>query len=203
MLGVAIGGAAFVTAAVAFGMKRARPLTTSATSALPLARLKAESSAVLICDIQEKFRAAIHKFPAVVDGCKRMGEAAKLLGMPTIVTEQYPKGLGHTVEEVDLSKAAVCAAKTDFSMIVPEVSAKLTELKVTDAVIVGLEAHVCVQQTTFDLLTMGCNVHLCVDAISSQSPKSQGYGDCKPGSQIGPGAVELGGGRPGFGLDQL
>ena len=96
-----------------------------------------------------------------------MVRAANELGVAVIATEQYPKGLGHTVAEIDLSNA-LTVAKTDFSMIVPEVSAKLAELQVSDAVIVGLEAHVCVQQTTLDLLAMDVNVHLCVDAISSQ-----------------------------------
>ena len=96
-----------------------------------------------------------------------MVRAANELGVAVIVTEQYPKGLGHTVAELDLS-GALCVPKTDFSMIVPDVSARLSELQVSDAVIVGLEAHVCVQQTTLDLLAMDVNVHLCVDAISSQ-----------------------------------
>ena len=96
-----------------------------------------------------------------------MVRAANELGVAVIATEQYPKGLGHTVAEIDLSNA-LTVAKTDFSMIVPEVSAKLAELQVSDAVIVGLEAHVCVHQTTLDLLAMDVNVHLCVDAISSQ-----------------------------------
>ena len=51
-----------------------------------------------------------------------------MLLVPTFATEQYPKGLGHTVEEVDVSKAVAVVAKTDFSMIVPDVSAKLAEL---------------------------------------------------------------------------
>ena len=55
-------------------------------------------------------------------------------------------------------------------------SAKLDELKPTDAVIFGLEAHVCVQQTTLDLLEQGFNVHLCVDAISSQSTTDRSCG---------------------------
>lgn len=135
-----------------------------------------ETTCLLLCDVQEKFRSAIYKFGTVVTGAQRMVRAANELSVPYIVTEQYPKGLGHTVEEIDVSKAAAVVAKTDFSMIVPEVSAKLTELKAKDAIIVGLEAHVCVQQTTLDLLDMGYNVHLCVDAISSQSTTDRACG---------------------------
>ena len=140
-----------------------------------LGRLRPATTCLLICDVQEKFRAGIYKFATVVTGAQRLTRVAKELSVPVIVTEQYPKGLGHTVEELDVSSASVYA-KTDFSMIVPEVSAKMSELKVTDAVLVGLEAHVCIQQTTLDLLEAGINVHLCVDAISSQSPTDRACG---------------------------
>ena len=142
---------------------------------LKLGRLEPQTTAILLCDVQEKFRAAIYKFGSVVTGAQRMTRAAKELSIPVIATEQYPKGLGHTVEEIDLTHATV-VAKTDFSMFVPEVSAKLQELKITDAVIIGIEAHVCVQQTTLDLLAAGANVHLCVDAVSSSDATNRACG---------------------------
>ena len=78
--------------------------------------------------MQEKFRAGIHKFATVVTGCQRMVRAAQELKIPVIATEQYPKGLGHTVEEIDTShELTTVVAKTDFSMIVPEVVAKLED----------------------------------------------------------------------------
>ena len=51
-------------------------------------------------DVQERFAPVIHKFSAVVNGAMRMVETARLLGIPVIVTEQYPKGLGHTVSDL-------------------------------------------------------------------------------------------------------
>ena len=127
--------------------------------------------------MQETFRAGIHKFATVVTGCQRMVRAAQELKIPVIATEQYPKGLGHTVEEIDTShELTTVVAKTDFSMIVPEVVAKLDGLNRTDAVILGLEAHVCVQQSTLDLINMGYNVHLCVDAVSSQTTTDRSCG---------------------------
>jgi len=137
-----------------------------------LCRLQPDKCVLLVCDIQERFRPAIHSFANVITGAQRMMGTAKELQMPVIVTEQYPKGLLHTVEELDLSWAKESGGvfeKTMFSMITPEVQAKLDALSFTDAIIIGLETHVCVQQTTLDLLsTCSCNVHLCVDAISSQ-----------------------------------
>jgi len=67
---------------------------------------------------------------------------------------------------------------------VQDVSEKLVELRVKDAVIVGLEAHVCVQQTTLDLLELGINAHLCVDAISSQSPTDRSCGLHRAGAPM-------------------
>jgi len=138
-------------------------------------RLQPGSTIFMLCDVQEKFRAGIHKFATVVTGSQRMMRAANELSIPVVVTEQYPKGLGNTVAEIDTSTATV-VAKTDFSMVVPEVQAKLDELKCTDAVIFGLEAHVCVQQTALDLIERGMNVHLCVDAVSSQSTTDRSCG---------------------------
>jgi len=140
-----------------------------------LARLKPESTIFLVCDVQEKFRAAIHKFATVVTGSQRMIRTAKELSIPVIVTEQYPKGLGKTVSDIDVSECTV-VEKTDFTMIVPEVKAIFDDKKPTDAVIVGLEAHVCVQQTTLDLIAAGVNVHLCVDAVSSQTTTDRSCG---------------------------
>ena len=62
-------------------------------------------------------------------------------------------------------------------MVVPDVKQRLGELSgVTDAVICGIEAHVCVQQTALDLLEMGLNVHLCVDAVSSSAVTERSCG---------------------------
>lgn len=140
-----------------------------------LCRMRPDSCVFMLCDVQEKFAAVIHKFATVVSGSQRMVGASKELGVPLIVTEQYPKGLGHTVADIDVSAATV-VAKTDFSMVVPEVKEKLESLSARDAVIFGLEAHVCVQQTTLDLIDLGYNVHLCVDAISSQSVTDRSCG---------------------------
>ena len=141
-----------------------------------MARLTPDKCVFLVCDVQERFRGAIHNFPAVVAGSQRMLKAAIELKIPTIVTEQYPKGLGKTVEELDVSRAEVFE-KTTFTMLCPAVAARLAEHKqVTDFVLVGIEAHVCVQQTTLDLLEQGFNVHLCVDALSSSTPVDRACG---------------------------
>mmetsp|Transcript_49504 Transcript_49504/g.95605 ORF Transcript_49504/g.95605 Transcript_49504/m.95605 type:complete len:199 (+) Transcript_49504:50-646(+) len=144
-----------------------------------LGRLNPESCVFFICDIQERFRPGIHKFATVVQGAQRLIRVANALEIAFMVTEQYPKGLGNTVSEIDISSANCVVEKTDFSMMVNGIATKLQELRglgVTDVVIVGLEAHVCVQQTTLDLLASGYQVHLCVDAVSSQSTLDRACG---------------------------
>ena len=148
----------------------------------PIVRLRPETTLFLLCDVQERFRAGIHKMPSVIGGSKRMAAAAQELKIPLVVTEQYPKGLGHTVEELAAATAYAAESgggvfeKTLFSMCTPEVKATLGKLEYTDAVIFGIEAHVCVQQTTLDLLEEGKNVHLCVDALSSSQPVDRACG---------------------------
>lgn len=147
--------------------------------AKPLARLTPNKCIFLICDVQERFRTAIHGFNNVVVGSRRMLAASKELKIPTIVTEQYPKGLLKTVEELDLTGENAHAEvfeKTCFTMLCPDVKERLAALDFTDVIIMGIEAHVCVQQTTLDLIEQGRNVHLCVDAVSSSTPTDRACG---------------------------
>ena len=142
-----------------------------------IVRLKPERCVFLLCDVQERFRGLITKFDAVVTGAQRMLGACNELRIPVLVTEQYPKALGHTVAELDVSgEGTRVFEKVRFSMLSDDVSAALADRPFDDAIIVGLEAHVCVQQTTLDLLGMGKRVHLCVDAISSQTAVDRAAG---------------------------
>ncbi|KAG8782032.1 hypothetical protein FRC15_007662 [Serendipita sp. 397] len=114
---------------------------------------------------------AIYGFPALVQTSKRMIEFARLLKVPVIATEQNPRALGSTVEELDLGKLGDLHAgtfpKTKFSMVIPEVQSKLQELGTQSVVIFGIESHVCVFQTVLELLEAGYSVHVVADAVSS------------------------------------
>ena len=96
-------------------------------------------------------------------------QAAKILQIPILATEQYPKGLGKTVPELELEKFGVTAhPKTCFSMAaVPEI---MSELRTRDSVILcGIEAHACIYHTTLDLIETGkFDVHVVVDCCSSR-----------------------------------
>merc|ERR1719408_853346 len=98
--------------------------------------------------------------PRVITTAKTMTQCADVFEIPLVVTEQYPKALLHTVEELDISKAKVFE-KTRFSMCTEEVLAHLGSLSSRkSAVIFGVETHVCVQQTVLDLLENGYTVHV-------------------------------------------
>ncbi|PSC73207.1 Isochorismatase domain-containing 2 [Micractinium conductrix] len=134
-------------------------------------RLPPDETALLVCDVQERFRPVISGFPAVVDTSRRMLRAASALQLPVIVTEQYPKALGNTVEELQphIPPGSPVVAKTLFSMCTDEVNAALEGLPaVKKVLIVGIETHVCVLQTCLDLLERGYEVHIVVDGVSSQ-----------------------------------
>lgn len=145
-------------------------------SAAKLLRLLPSESALLVCDMQEKFRNHIQYFPQVVEVTRRLIEAAKLLEMKIVATEQNPSGLGHTVTELDLQKHKVPVfTKTKFSMCGPSLRNELgTGIK--SVLICGIEAHVCVYHTAIDFQEQGFNVHVIVDGSSSRSMVDRIYG---------------------------
>ncbi|CAJ1374809.1 unnamed protein product [Effrenium voratum] len=135
----------------------------------PEGRLAAASTVFLLCDVQEIFRDVIDRMGQVIAAAKTMVDASNVLAIPVIVSEQYPKALGHTVPEVDVSQAKVFE-KTKFSMCTEEFVQHLAVLDRKAAVIFGVETHVCVQQTALDLLSKGIQVHVLADGCSSQRP---------------------------------
>mmetsp|Transcript_56876 Transcript_56876/g.165154 ORF Transcript_56876/g.165154 Transcript_56876/m.165154 type:complete len:221 (-) Transcript_56876:107-769(-) len=130
-------------------------------------RLKPEAAVFLLCDVQEKFRGIIDRMPHVIATAQAMLKCADKMGIPVVVTEQYPKFFQATVAELDVSKATVFA-KTRFSMCTDEVVACLRAHGRRSVVLFGVEAHVCVQQTALDLLELGYEVHVVADGVSSQ-----------------------------------
>lgn len=134
--------------------------------------MRLSETAFFLCDLQEKFRPAIKHFDDILDVSKRLVAGSKLMSIPLVVTEQYPKGLGKTVSELDVSHAAGVFEKTKFSMVLPAVETLLKTLcngHVKHIVLFGVETHVCIQQTVIDFLERGYEVHVVADATSSRS----------------------------------
>ncbi|KAJ5498625.1 hypothetical protein N7453_007676 [Penicillium expansum] len=148
-------------------------LTMQVTNIIP------GNPALFICDIQEKFR-AIYEFPKLVSTTEKMLRAASTLQMPVYITTQNRAKLGNTVQELQqhLNGPHILADvdKTLFSMITPEIEKLLPTPDSTplDVIIVGIETHICVTQTTLDLLERGHRVYILVDGVSSMNPEERG-----------------------------
>jgi nicotinamidase-related amidase len=138
--------------------------------------LDAGQAALVIIDMQEAFRTAIGDFASVAARIAKVAQAAELLNVPIILTEQYPRGLGHTAEEIKsaLPPAPVIIEKTAFSSC--GARAFEVELERTGArqlLVCGIEAHICVNQTTHDLLARGFQVHLLADCITARTEENK------------------------------
>uniref|UniRef100_A0AC35U8A5 Isochorismatase domain-containing protein n=1 Tax=Rhabditophanes sp. KR3021 TaxID=114890 RepID=A0AC35U8A5_9BILA len=138
-------------------------------------RVTITKAALLVCDIQQKFGPSIFSFDAIVEVTKRLIQVANILEMKIVATEQYPKGLGHTVEELKSQMANIpIFEKKVFSMCIPEVENALPSDN--EAIILcGIEAHACILQTALDFLSKGKDVYVIVDAVSSRSNIDRKY----------------------------
>jgi nicotinamidase-related amidase len=125
--------------------------------------LNRERAALVVVDVQEGFR-PYASFAGVADACAKLVHAARILDVPRVVSEQYPKGLGHTATEVGLEDE-VAIEKSVFSAA----RADGFDLGGRDqAIVCGIETHVCVSQTVHDLLGQGVEVHVPADAVGSR-----------------------------------
>ena len=137
----------------------------------PATDLLARSDSVLVVvDVQERINAVMAD-QAHLARIAALVEACTLLGVPVVATEQYPKGLGPTVTELSGLLPAPPLVKDTFSCArEPAVRAALEATGRRQAIVVGIEAHVCVLQTALDLVAAGCQVHVPHDAVSSRRP---------------------------------
>jgi nicotinamidase-related amidase len=138
-------------------------------------KLDRERAALVVIDVQEAFRKAVPEFEPVARAAATLVDGARALEIPIVVTEQYPKGLGATAPEVaehlpddlrPIDKVRFSAAEADGF-----------DLEGRDqALICGIETHVCVNQTALDLLERGIEVHVASDAVASRSDANRDLG---------------------------
>jgi nicotinamidase-related amidase len=125
--------------------------------------LDRDRAALVVVDVQEAFR-SYASFAGVAQACATLLQGARLLALPAIVSEQYPKGLGHSAPELGLrqepriEKSVFSAARAEGFDLGGR----------TQAVVCGIETHVCVSQTVHDLLDRGVEVHVPADAVGSR-----------------------------------
>lgn len=137
-----------------------------------MAILNIENSLVLIIDVQEKLLNAVYNKALCGKKTEIIAKAANILGVPVIVTEQYPKGLGSTIESVKsaLGENAKHFEKTSFSALEnDDVLEALKKAGKKQVLIFGIETHICVSQTTAALVREGFEVNVIKDACGSQA----------------------------------
>lgn len=140
-------------------------------------RIGREMATLLVVDVQDRLFPAMdadHR-EEVVGNIKVLAAAARRLGLPVLLTEQYPKGLGHTLPEVReaLGHGVEALAKVAFSCWGSEaVRTRLRAAGRPAVILAGMEAHVCVLLTALDLLAEGLAVHVAADAVTSRTQAS-------------------------------
>lgn len=133
--------------------------------------LNKDKTVLVVIDMQEAFRASISDFPQIASRISMAIRGFQILGLPVIVTEQYPKGLGRTAEEIlfSLPDEVEVVEKTAFSSCGAQAFLeKLNETGAEQVLLCGIEAHICVNQTAHDLLHQNFQVHLLTDCVSSR-----------------------------------
>jgi nicotinamidase-related amidase len=133
--------------------------------------IRSSESCLLVVDIQNRLLPAVFMPEQVVANTRILIQAANRIGVPVLASEQYPQGLGETVSEVAAVLPPACLVeKVSFSCMGDEGFAdRFHALGRNQAILAGIEAHVCVLQTAEHLLERGTNVFIVGDAVSSRS----------------------------------
>lgn len=140
--------------------------------------LNLDESLLLLIDVQEKLIPAIVDKDKLIDRCSWLLKLAARLKVPVIVSEQYPKGLGATIEPLrTLAGEAQTIEKVSFScMQEPNFLKCLERHQRKQLILIGIEAHVCVLQTALELHQSGYAVFVVVDAVGSRNTLDFKYG---------------------------
>jgi nicotinamidase-related amidase len=137
--------------------------------------LDAKKTSLLIVDVQTRLLPAMAEPERIVSRCQILLKAAEALEIPITISEQYPKGLGHTVSEL-VAPTAKIFEKFSFScwrdVEMREAFIELHEHERPLMIVAGIEAHVCVLQSCIDIYNAGFGVFAVADAMGSRDPKS-------------------------------
>lgn len=134
-----------------------------------------EKTALVVIDIQEKLTRVMADRERLVENMQKLIKGAKVLGLPVLLTEQYPRGLGPTIPEVAgllsetrpiVKMSFSCCGDTKFQQ-------ELKALKRDQILVSGIETHVCVYQTVADLLSMGYEVQVVADCVASRTVENK------------------------------
>ena len=141
-----------------------------------ISQLTKETTCLFLVDLQERLMAAMEKRDTVLKNAGILLTGGQALLLPLIVTEQYPKGLGHIVSELPLPEDAPIFDKTAFIAWNQPVEAALAATGCKQILLFGSETHICVLQTVRDLLSAGYEVFVVSDACCSRTEQNHQIG---------------------------
>ena len=134
-------------------------------------RILREHTIGLVIDIQERLVPVMEENEQFIENCSKLIQGLQILGLPLLVTQQYTKGLGETIDEIkSVINDFQYIEKKDFSCLdEPAFAEKLALSGAKNVIICGIESHVCVLQTAIDLKEAGYNPVVVFDCVSSRS----------------------------------
>ena len=148
------------------------PIDTVTHSEAARRPLRPEECALAVIDVQEKLLPPIFEKERLVRNAQLLVRLADILSLPIIVSTQYQKGLGKTIEEISALLPEVktvdklefgCFGNGEYCSTVAALADRNTLL------LCGMESHICVMQTALGALNQGLNVHVAADAVSSRT----------------------------------
>lgn len=130
--------------------------------------MNADDTALLVVDVQERLAPLVVDSRRVIWNCRRLLDGARALGVSVAATEQYPEKLGPTIEPLR-SHLPERAAKLAFSSgCCGHIFQPWSECGIFRVLLCGIETHVCIQQTAYDLMAAGLQVYIAADAVSAR-----------------------------------
>ena len=134
--------------------------------------INAENSCLLIVDVQERLMPVVYEGQKVIDNSVWLAGIAERLGIPVLMSEQYPRGLGHTVPQlVERVSIEAIMEKVHFSCALEHsCMERIDACDRPQMILTGAEAHVCVLQTALGLQHTGKEVYVVADAVASRDP---------------------------------
>ena len=135
-------------------------------------------SALFVTDIQGRLASLMDERESLYRNVGILIEGIKILGIPILWIEQYPQGLGPTVPEISvhLEGLSPLPKKTFSSLREPAIQGAFEKLQRRQVILIGIETHICIYQTSMDLLAQGAEVHIPVDAVSSRTGRNRRIG---------------------------
>lgn len=139
--------------------------------------IKKDQMCLVLVDVQERLLPFVNHSDELMANCKWMLELSGFLGVSQLVTEQYPKGLGSTINELASHLTSTPYEKTTFSIASDEgIRSVIEKQPHRQYALIGIETHVCVLQSALELIEMGKEVFVVTDCVSARSQNDAKYG---------------------------